>query len=203
MKVILLEPVEKLGDVGQVVNVKPGYARNYLLPRGLAALATEANLKALEAKIRAQAKKAAERKAEAERLKEILEPLTLTLEVKAGETKIYGSVTSRDIAEALEKQHEITIDPKRLQLAKPIKELGSYELVYKPHPEVPIQLKVVVESEENGGLSLRPPHQTAAPRGGGAFERPFPPLCAYWPCGNAREVQATSVRFHHLRPGRW
>jgi len=102
VKVILLEPVEKLGDVGQVVNVKPGYARNYLLPRGLAALATEANLKALEAKIRAQAKKAAERKAEAERLKEILEPLTLTLKVKAGETKIYGSVTSRDIAEALE-----------------------------------------------------------------------------------------------------
>jgi len=151
VKVILLEPVEKLGDVGQVVNVKPGYARNYLLPRGLAALATEANLKALEAKIRAQAKKAAERKAEAERLKEILEPLTLTLKVKAGETKIYGSVTSRDIAEALEKQHEITIDPKRLLLAKPIKELGSYELVYKPHPEVPIQLKVVVESEENGG----------------------------------------------------
>jgi len=148
MKVILLEPVENLGDVGQVVNVKPGYARNYLIPRGLAALATEANLKALEAKIRAQAKRAAERKAEAERLKEILEPITLTIKVKAGESKIYGSVTSRDIAEELEKQHEITIDPKRLQLAKPIKELGSYELTYKPHPEVPIQLKVVVESED-------------------------------------------------------
>ena len=148
MKVILLEPVENLGDVGQVVNVKPGYARNYLMPRGLAALATESNLKALEAKIRAQAKRAAERKAEAERLKEILEPITLTIKVKAGESKIYGSVTSRDIAEELEKQHEITIDPKRLQLAKPIKELGSYELVYKPHPEVSIQLKVVVESED-------------------------------------------------------
>lgn len=64
MKVILLEPMENLGDVGAVVNVKPGYARNYLLPRGLAALASESNLKTLEAKIRAQAKKAAERKAE-------------------------------------------------------------------------------------------------------------------------------------------
>ncbi len=147
MKVILLEPVENLGDVGQVVNVKPGYARNYLMPRGLAAMATAANLKALEAKIRAQAKKAAERKSEAERLKEILEPLTLNIKVKAGEAKIYGSVTSRDVAEALEEQHQIKIDPKRLQLAKPIKELGSYDLVYKPHPEVPIQLKVVVESD--------------------------------------------------------
>ena len=148
MKVILLEPVENLGDVGEVVNVKPGYARNYLMPRGLAAMATESNLKALEAKIRAQAKKAAERKGEAERLKEILEPITLTIKVKAGESKIYGSVTSRDIAEELEKQHEISIDPKRLLLAKPIKELGAYELVYKPHPEVPIPLKVVVESED-------------------------------------------------------
>ena len=78
MKVILLEPLENLGDVGQVVDVKPGYARNYLLPRGLAVLATESNLKALEARIRAQAKRLAERKAEAERLKEILENLTLT-----------------------------------------------------------------------------------------------------------------------------
>jgi large subunit ribosomal protein L9 len=96
MKVILLEPVDHLGDVGAVVNVRPGYARNYLLPRGLALLASESNLKALEAKIRAQAKRAAERKAEAERLKEILEALTLTLSVKAGETKIYGSVTARE-----------------------------------------------------------------------------------------------------------
>ena len=84
MKVILLEPLENLGDVGQVVDVKPGYARNYLLPRGLAVLATESNLKALEAKIRAQAKRLAERKAEAERLKEILENLTLTIPVRAG-----------------------------------------------------------------------------------------------------------------------
>jgi len=111
VKVILLEPLENLGDVGQVVNVKPGYARNYLLPRGLAVLATESNLKALEAKIRAQAKRLAERKAEAERLKEILENLTLTIPVRAGENKIYGSVTAKDIAEALSRQHGITIDP--------------------------------------------------------------------------------------------
>ncbi|WP_299425515.1 50S ribosomal protein L9, partial [uncultured Meiothermus sp.] len=126
MKVILLEPMENLGDVGAVINVKPGYARNYLLPRGIATLATESNLKTLEAKIRAQARKAATRKAEAERLKELLEPITLTLKVKAGDQKIYGSVTSREIATALEAQHQITIDPKRLALDKPIKDLGDY-----------------------------------------------------------------------------
>ncbi|MCS7059221.1 MAG: 50S ribosomal protein L9, partial [Meiothermus sp.] len=148
MRVILLEPVEKLGDVGTVVNVKPGYARNYLLPRGLAALATESNLKTLEAKIRAQAKRAAERKAEAERLRELLEPITLVLRVKAGDQKIYGSVTSREIAAALEAQHQITIDPKKLVLERPIKELGEYAIPYKPHPEVPITLKVSVLAEK-------------------------------------------------------
>ncbi|RIH88616.1 50S ribosomal protein L9 [Meiothermus luteus] len=148
MKVILLEPVENLGDVGAVVNVKPGYARNYLLPRGLAALATESNLKTLEAKIQAQAKRAAERRAEAERLRELLEPITLVLRVKAGDQKIYGSVTSREIAAALEAQHQITIDPKKLALERPIKELGEYAVPYKPHPEVPITLKVSVQAEK-------------------------------------------------------
>jgi len=148
MKVILLEPMENLGEVGAVVNVKPGYARNYLLPRGIATLATESNLKTLEAKIRAQAKKAVERKAEAERLKELLEPISLTLRVKAGDQKIYGSVTSREIAAALEAQHQITIDPKRLALEKPIKDLGDYALAYKPHPEVPMTLKVSVVADK-------------------------------------------------------
>jgi large subunit ribosomal protein L9 len=148
MKVILLEPMENLGDVGAVVSVKPGYARNYLLPRGIAVLATESNLKTLEAKIRAQARKAAERKAEAERLKELLEPITLVLRVKAGDQKIYGSVTSREIAAALEAQHQITIDPKKLVLERPIKDLGDYVLAYKPHPEVPMTLKVSVVADK-------------------------------------------------------
>ena len=68
--------------------------------------------------------------------------------MRAGETKIYGSVTAKDIAEALSRQHGITIDPKRLALEKPIKELGEYVLTYKPHPEVPIQLKVSVVAQE-------------------------------------------------------
>jgi len=172
VKVILLEPMENLGDVGDVVNVKPGYARNYLFPRGLAAPATPSNLKALEAKIRAQAKKAAERKAEAERLKELLEPITLKLKVKAGETKIYGSVTARDIARELEDQHGITIDPKRLQLARPIKELGAYEVLYKPHPEVPIVLKVWVLNEEGRGVFIAEEGEEAAPEAEAAEAQP-------------------------------
>lgn len=144
MKVILLEPMENLGEVGTVVNVKPGYARNYLLPRGMATIASESALKTLEAKIRSQAKKSAERKTEAERLKEILEAVSLQVKVKSGDQKIYGSVTSREIAAALEAQNQITIDPKRLLLDRPIKELGDYTLVYRPHPEVPMNLKVSV-----------------------------------------------------------
>ncbi len=148
MKIILLEPIENLGDVGTVANVKPGYAYNYLLPNGFAAIATEGALKALEAKIRSQSKKAAERKAEAVTLKEILEPLTTELKVKAGDQKIYGSVTSGQIAAALEAQHQITIDSRRLVLDKPIKDLGEYVLTYKPHPEVPMALKVQVVAEK-------------------------------------------------------
>jgi large subunit ribosomal protein L9 len=144
MKVILLEPIANLGDVGTVVNVKPGYARNFLLPRGMATIASDSALKTLEAKIRSQAKKSAERKTEAERLKEILEAVSLQVKVKSGDQKIYGSVTSREIAAALEAQNQITIDPKRLLLDKPIKELGDYTLVYRPHPEVPMNLKVSV-----------------------------------------------------------
>ena len=148
MKVILLEPLENLGDVGTVVNVKSGYARNFLLPRGFATIASESALKTLEAKIRSQAKKAAERKTEAVRLKEILEPITVMLKVKSGDAKIYGSVTTREIASALETQHQISIDPKRLVLEKPIKELGDYTLTYKPHPEVPMALKVNVAADK-------------------------------------------------------
>lgn len=148
MKVILLEPLENLGDVGTVVDIKPGYARNYLIPSGYVAIATSSNLRALEARIRAQAKRSAERKAEAERLRELVETLTLEVRVRAGESKIYGSVTRGDLAEAMEAQHQIHLDSRRLELVRPIKELGSYQVVYKPHPEVPITLKLVVSAQK-------------------------------------------------------
>ena len=147
MNVILLEPVEKLGEAGELVVVKPGFARNFLVPRGLALPATQANQRELDARLAQRAKQLAARKADAERLREMLTDASVDIKVRAGEERIYGSVTSRDIAEVLEKRYEIEIDRRKLELGDSIKTLGEYTVVYKPHPEVPIDLKVVVSAE--------------------------------------------------------
>lgn len=147
MNVILLEPVEKLGEAGELVVVKPGFARNFLVPRGLALPATQANQRELDARLAQRAKQLAARKADAERLREMLTDASVEIKVRAGEERIYGSVTSRDIAEVLEKRYEIEIDRRKLELGDSIKTLGEYTVVYKPHPEVPIDLKVVVSAE--------------------------------------------------------
>ena len=147
MNVILLEPVERLGEAGALVSVKPGYARNFLVPRGLALPATQANQRELEARLAQRAKQFAARKADAERLRELLADATVDIKVRAGEDRIYGSVTSRDIAEVLEQRYEVEIDRRKLELGEAIKTLGEYLVVYKPHPEVPIDLKVNVSAE--------------------------------------------------------
>lgn len=149
MNVILLEPVEKLGEAGELVAVKPGFARNFLVPRGLALPATQANQRELDARLAQRAKQLAARKADAERLREMLTGASVDIKVRAGEERIYGSVTSRDIAEVLEKRYEIEIDRRKLELGDSIKTLGEYTVVYKPHPEVPIDLKVVVSAEDS------------------------------------------------------
>lgn len=148
MNVILLEPVDNLGEAGQVVRVRAGYARNYLIPRGLALLATKSNQAELEARLSQRAKQLTERKGDAERLKALLAEASLMIKVKAGEGRIYGSVTGRDIADAAATTYDVQIDRRKLDLAQPIKELGEYLIVYKPHPEVPIELKVSVVAEE-------------------------------------------------------
>ena len=130
MNVILLEPVGKLGDAGEKVRVRPGYARNFL-----------------EARLAQRARLLSERKSDAERLRELLAEASLEIRVRAGEDRIYGSVTSRDIAEALQAAYEVEVDRRKLELAQPIKTLGSYTVVYKPHPEVPINLNVVISAE--------------------------------------------------------
>ncbi len=147
MNVILLEPVEQLGEAGELVVVKPGFARNFLVPRGLALPATQANQRELDARLAQRAKQLAARKADAERLREMLTDASVDIKVRAGEERIYGSVTSRDIAEVLEQRYEIEIDRRKLELGDSIKTLGEYNVVYKPHPEVPIDLKVVVRAE--------------------------------------------------------
>ena len=147
MNVILLEPVERLGEAGALVTVKPGYARNFLVPRGLALPATQANQRELDARLAQRAKQLAARKADAERLRDMLADATVDIKVRAGEDRIYGSVTSRDIAEVLENRYQVEIDRRKLELGDPIKTLGEYTIVYKPHPEVPIDLKVNVTAE--------------------------------------------------------
>ena len=147
MNVILLEPVERLGEAGALVTVKPGYARNFLVPRGLALPATQANQRELDARLAQRAKQLAARKADAERLRDMLADASVDIKVRAGEDRIYGSVTSRDIAEVLENRYQVEIDRRKLELGDPIKTLGEYTIVYKPHPEVPIDLRVNVTAE--------------------------------------------------------
>ena len=143
MKVILLEPVERLGQSGTIVEVKPGYARNFLVPKGLALPATQSNLKALEAQARARQKKLDAVGNDAEKLAGQLAEIVVEIKARAGEGKIYGAVTAQDVADAVERQTGLEID-RRLVMGKAIKDLGEYEVVYRPHPEVPIPLKLHV-----------------------------------------------------------
>jgi len=147
MNVILLEPVRNLGEAGEIVKVRPGYARNFLVPKGLALLASKANKAELDARLEQRARQLANRKTDAERLKELLGEASVTIKVKSGEGRIYGSVGNQTVASAIEEAFNIQIDRRKLDLANPIKEIGDYIITYKPHPEVPIAFKVSVQPE--------------------------------------------------------
>ncbi|MBF0557198.1 MAG: 50S ribosomal protein L9 [Nitrospirae bacterium] len=147
MKVILREDVKDLGHIGEMLSVKDGYARNFLLPRGLALEANPKNVKALEhekKKIQEIVKKA---KSGAEDLAAKITATTITIKAKSGEEdKLFGSVTAMDLAEALKKEG-LDIDRKRIVLEEPIKRLGNYSVNVKIHPEVSAQFTVQVVSE--------------------------------------------------------
>jgi len=148
MKIILQKDVDELGFEGDIIEVRRGYARNYLIPKGLALEATPQNIKAFEQKKRKiEARKLRERE-QALKLKEKIEAIEISLRRKAGEEdKLYGSVTNIDIAEELEKAG-IVIDRKKILLEKPIKSLGEFEIPIKLFPEVIANLKVKVLPEE-------------------------------------------------------
>lgn len=146
MQVILLEP-GKLGQTGEIVTVKPGYARNFLIPRGMAAPANATNMKSLEARIRSRQKILAEEKATAEDLASRLENVAIELSVRAGEGKVYGAVTSGDVADALDRLG-FDVDRRKIEMPKAVKEIGEYDISYKAHPEVSIPLKLVVNAEK-------------------------------------------------------
>ena len=145
MIVILLKDVKGAGKAGEVVKVSDGYARNMLIPKGFAKEATEGNVRNLEKQKKIMAEKQAEAKAAAEDLADRMKTLTVNIVSKGGEGgRLFGSITSKDISEALEEQHGIKIDKKKIVLDSPIKHTGDTEVTVKVYPEVQAQLKVSV-----------------------------------------------------------
>lgn len=145
MKVILLDDVKNLGKKGEVKEVSEGYARNFLIPRGLASEATGGRLKQhRQEQEKIQAKKAREEK-EAIGLKEKIDGLTVEIPVRAGEGgRLFGSVTAADVAEAL-KAKGFNVDKRKIEIAEPIRGLGNYELKIKLYPNVEASFEVIVK----------------------------------------------------------
>ena len=147
IEVILREDIKSLGRAGEMVRVKPGYARNYLLPKGLAYEATEGNRKRIAAETRVRSARDQAERTEAERLAGTLSGLELKLSSKAGEEgKLFGSITSQDIADALARQG-YTIERRRIEMDHPIKSTGSHTVSVRLHPEVHAELRVSVAAE--------------------------------------------------------
>ena len=149
MKVILTDYHEKLGDVGDTVEVKSGYANNYLIPNGLAVPATRGNINQMKLVKQSAVKLEARNIKEAEELAKKLEGLQVTFIVKTGEEgKLYGSITNKDIAEKISEERKIEIDRKKIDMQEYIKELGEYEIELRLYKEVKSSAKVIVEPDE-------------------------------------------------------
>ena len=147
MEVILKEDVPKLGNRGEVVKVAEGYGRNFLLPRKLAIEANAANKAVIEQMKAAAVRRSAKEKSEAEELAKQFDGLEVKFTRKSGENdQLFGSVTSSDIAEALEKK-SLHIDRRKIQLHEPLKTLGEFTIPVKLHKDVTTHLKVVIEKE--------------------------------------------------------
>lgn len=147
MKVILRKNFDQLGKIGDLVEVKNGFARNFLLPRQIAYIATKGNIRALEEEKQQLAKKEVKELESAKQLAAELENVSITIPVKVGEEdKIFGSVTSQNIADAL-KEKKYDIDRRKIDLEEPIKSLGIYSVNIKLHPEVTTIVKTWVVRE--------------------------------------------------------
>lgn len=150
VKVILREGMKTLGAAGEVVTVKPGYARNFLLPRGLAYEATAANVRQLEAEKRRDEQRAKRDYLEARRRASQLDGMSLTFHAKAGEeSKLFGSITPADIADRVNEQGvDFTVDRRQIELDEPIRTLGVYTVTLRLHHEVRPEIKVWVIKAE-------------------------------------------------------
>ena len=151
MNVILLEDVARLGQAGEVCKVAPGYARNHLIPQKLAVVATAGALKELEQKRQAEARRQEQLKAEAQELSGELEGLMLTIYAKTGEgERLYGSVTSTDIAKALEEETGRSIDRRKIELEEPIRQLGIHSVSIRLHSDLAPLIRVDVVASDEG-----------------------------------------------------
>ena len=149
MEVILMEDVDRVGHEGDILKVADGYARNYLFPRKLAVAATDGAVRQAQAIKQAVVRREAKTRAEAQELAKIIEQVTLTFHAKAGEgDRLFGSITSADIVEALAREKGITVDKRKIDLDSPLKELGTHQVAIKLHPEVSAKVAVVVEKDQ-------------------------------------------------------
>jgi large subunit ribosomal protein L9 len=145
MKVLLLADVRGQGKKGEVVNVADGYARNYLFPRKLAVEVTPAVIAELKAQEEANARRIEKERAEARELAQKLQAIVVKINAASGEGgKLYGAVTSKDIAEALQEQHGIAVDRRKIELASDIKACGKYTIDVKLYPEITGKINLVV-----------------------------------------------------------
>lgn len=149
MDVILLKDVPRLGQTGEVCNVASGYARNYLIPKGLATPATEAALNQLEQKRKAEARRQEQLEEDARRLASELDGVHLTIQAKTGEKdRLYGSVTSGDIADALQKETGMAIERRKIDLEEPIRQLGTYTVPVRLVSDIAPLIRVDVVGQE-------------------------------------------------------
>ncbi|WP_028550637.1 50S ribosomal protein L9 [Paenibacillus sp. UNC451MF] len=148
MKVILLKDVKGQGKKGEVKNVSEGYANNFLFPQQLAAPANDSSMKVLETQKKAEQRKKDQEKADAVELGKKLESLTVELKAKSGKDgRLFGAITSKQVAEEMEKQHKIKLDKRKIIMEEPIRTLGVTEVAVKLHPEVTSKLKVHAAEE--------------------------------------------------------
>jgi large subunit ribosomal protein L9 len=170
--ILLREDIDTLGGRGEIVKVKAGYARNYLLPQGLATLATKGNVKQIEQEREALLKKAAIEKATADAQKEQMGDISLSFERKAGDGgTLFGSVTSMDIAEALQaKGYEI--DRRKISMRDAIKETGEYTVKVKLHREVTLEVPVTVTAEGGEEAAAAPERKGRKKKDEAAVEAP-------------------------------
>ncbi len=148
MKVILKQDVKGLGKAEDLVNVSDGYARNFLMPRGLAAEASASNINIMNTKKEAEKSRKDRELAQAKELAARLKDVVVTIKTKSGDNgKLFGSITSKDISDQLRKSFKIDIDKKKMVLSEPIKSIGNFEIEVKLYPEVSGKLAVKIEHE--------------------------------------------------------